>query len=60
MLVLSRKAGERILIGDQIAVTIVRIAPGVVRVGIDAPKGITVLREEIKVEPQPAGRESQV
>ena len=47
MLVLSRKPGERILIGDQIAVTVVRIAPGVVRIGIDAPENLPIVREEL-------------
>lgn len=47
MLVLSRRAGERIQIGDQIEVTVVRIGPGVVRIGIDAPTEMTVMREEI-------------
>jgi len=47
MLVLSRKAGERILIGDKIAITVVRIAPGVVRIGVDAPDGLPILREEL-------------
>jgi carbon storage regulator len=54
MLVLSRKAGERILIGDQITVTVVRIAPGVVRIGIDAPENLPIVREELKAG-QPAG-----
>ena len=48
MLVLSRRAGERIQIGDQIAVTVVRIGPGVVRIGIEAPSAMTVAREEIR------------
>jgi carbon storage regulator len=48
MLVLSRRAGERIQIGDQIEVTVVRIGPGVVRIGIDAPVEMTVMREEIR------------
>ena len=50
MLVLSRKTGQRILIGDQIAVTVVRIAPGVVRLGVDAPRDMPVVREEIARE----------
>jgi carbon storage regulator len=48
MLVLSRKAGERILIGENISITVVRIAPGVVRIGVDAPAGVVIVREEIK------------
>ena len=48
MLVLSRKAGEKILIGDNISVTIVRIAPGVVRVGVEAPSELSIVREELK------------
>ena len=47
MLVLSRKVGERILIGDQVAVTIVRVSGGGVRVGIEAPAEMAVLRAEI-------------
>jgi carbon storage regulator len=48
MLVLSRKVGERILIGDNIAVTVVRVGPGIVRLGVEAPDSITIVREEIK------------
>ena len=48
MLVLSRKVGEKILIGDNIAVTVVRIAPGIVRLGIEAPVEMPIVREEIK------------
>jgi len=48
MLVLSRKVGEKILIGDYIAVTVVRIAPGVVRIGVEAPDDMPIVREEIK------------
>ena len=47
MLVLSRKVGERILIGKDIAVTIVRVTPGGVRVGIEAPTELPVVREEL-------------
>ena len=47
MLVLSRKPGEKILIGDNISITVVRIAPGVVRIGVDAPEGLPILREEL-------------
>ena len=47
MLVLGRKAGERILIGDDIAISIVRIGPNSVKVGITAPKSVNIVREEI-------------
>ena len=48
MLVLSRKVGEKILIGDEIAVTVVRVAQGIVRLGVEAPQELPILREEIK------------
>ncbi len=47
MLVLSRKPGERILIGDDIAVTVVRIGPNTVRLGIDAPRAMNIVRDEL-------------
>jgi carbon storage regulator len=47
MLVLSRKSGEKILIGDKISITVVRIAPGIVRIGVEAPEDLPVLREEL-------------
>ena len=49
MLVLSRKQGERILIGDQISITVVRINGGAVRLGVNAPAHLSVIREELKV-----------
>ncbi|NIL98768.1 MAG: hypothetical protein GTO53_12620 [Planctomycetales bacterium] len=52
MLVLSRKVGERILIGDKIAVTVVRIGQGGVRLGIEAPNDLEVIREELRAEGQ--------
>ncbi|HID75343.1 MAG TPA: carbon storage regulator [Planctomycetaceae bacterium] len=48
MLVLSRKVGERVLIGDHIVVTVVRITPGSVRIGVEAPDDLPIVREEIK------------
>ncbi|MCL4111608.1 UNVERIFIED_CONTAM: hypothetical protein GTU68_033548 [Idotea baltica] len=47
MLVLSRKPGERILIGDDVAVTVVRIGPNNVRIGIEAPRSMNIVREEL-------------
>ena len=48
MLVLSRKVGERILIGDEITITVVRISGGGVRIGIEAPPEMAVVRQELK------------
>jgi len=47
MLVLSRKAGERILIGEDVVINIVRIGPNTVKIGIDAPKSVSIVREEL-------------
>ena len=55
MLVLSRKPGERILIGDNVTVTIVRIGPNNVRLGIDAPREMNIVREELCID-LPAGK----
>lgn len=50
MLVLSRKVGERILIGDKITITVVKIGHGGVRVGVEAPPEMAVVREELAQE----------
>lgn len=47
MLVLSRKKSERIFIGDDIVLTVTQIQGDKVRLGIDAPPEIKILREEV-------------
>ncbi|MEG0017812.1 MAG: carbon storage regulator CsrA [Hydrogenoanaerobacterium sp.] len=47
MLVLSRKAGESVYIGDDIKITVVEFIGDKVKIGIEAPKSMTVLREEL-------------
>ena len=47
MLVLSRKVGESILISESIRVTVVQAANGRIRLGIEAPPEVIVLREEL-------------
>lgn len=47
MLVLTRKAGERILISDNIVVEVLEVQGNRVRIGIQAPSGITILRQEL-------------
>jgi carbon storage regulator len=48
MLVLSRKESQRIRLGDDIVVTVVRVAGDKVRLGIDAPSSVVVLRDELE------------
>jgi carbon storage regulator len=47
MLVLSRQVDERIIIGDNIVITVVEIRRGSVRLGIEAPRDVTIHREEV-------------
>lgn len=58
MLVLSRRANERIQIGDEVTVTVVRIADGVVRLGIEAPGHVSVVRLELQEPADEPSRES--
>jgi carbon storage regulator len=57
MLVLSRKVGQKIVLGDQVTITINRISGGRVSLGITAPPGVRVVRSELgPIEsPPPAG-----
>ncbi|MBI2826959.1 MAG: carbon storage regulator [Planctomycetia bacterium] len=47
MLVLSRKVGERIVVGGKVVITLVRMGQGSVRIGIDAPSDMAIVREEL-------------
>lgn len=47
MLVLTRKPGEKILIGDDIVITILDARGDSVRIGIDAPRGVKIQRDEV-------------
>ena len=47
MLIITRRAGERIMVGDDVVVEIMEIVGNSVRVGISAPRSIPVYREEI-------------
>jgi carbon storage regulator len=53
MLVLSRRESERIRLGDSIVVTVVQVAGERVRLGIEAPPEIRVLRDELEPRPKP-------
>ena len=47
MLILTRRVGETVMIGDEVAVTVLRVKGNQVRLGVNAPKSISVQREEI-------------
>ncbi|MDR1566128.1 MAG: carbon storage regulator CsrA [Treponema sp.] len=47
MLILSRKVNEKIMIGDDISVSIIEIRGDQVRLGVDAPKAVKVYRQEV-------------
>lgn len=50
MLILNRKIGESIIIGEDIEVTILEVSEGRVKVGIEAPEDINILRKEIYID----------
>jgi carbon storage regulator len=52
MLVLTRKVGQRILIGEDVAITVVRVSQGTVRLGIEASPETPIVREELQLEMQ--------
>jgi len=64
MLILSRKTNEKIMIGDDISVSIIEIRGDQVRIGVDAPKSVKVFRQEvfdaIKAENKAAAQSASV
>ncbi|MBW3597954.1 MAG: carbon storage regulator [Planctomycetes bacterium] len=58
MLVLSRREGERIKLGESVVITVIRLSGDKVRLGVEAPPDVLILREELEVfsePPTPAG-----
>jgi len=47
MLILTRKAGESLHLGDDIKITVLKIQGNQVKLGLDVPKALTVYREEV-------------
>lgn len=60
MLVITRKPGQRVLIGENIEIQIVDVQGDQVRIGIDAPKDISILRKELLDEVKEVNREAVV
>jgi carbon storage regulator len=56
MLVLSRRLGESVVIGDDVVVTVLEIRGDVVRLGIDAPRHVQVRRQELLAEVEKSNR----
>ena len=54
MLVLTRKRTEKILIGEDIVITVIHTSAGSVKIGIQAPSDVRVLRAELNERPAPA------
>ena len=58
MLVLTRKAGESVVIGDEVVVRVLEVRGDVVRVGIDAPRSVAVQRAELLQELEESNKAS--
>ncbi|MBG0566900.1 carbon storage regulator CsrA [Actinoplanes aureus] len=56
MLVLTRRAGESVMIGDDVVITVLEARGDVIRLGIQAPRDVQVHREEVYRELQDANR----
>ena len=56
MLVLSRRAGESIVIGNDVVITILEVRGGQIRIGVDAPRNLAVHRAEIYEQVQAENR----
>ena len=58
MLVLSRRSGESVVLGDDITVTVLEVRGDVVRIGIDAPRSVKVHRAELLAQLEESNRQA--
>lgn len=56
MLVLSRRVGESVVVGDDVTITVLEVRGDVVRVGIDAPRSVSVHRAELLAQLEESNR----
>jgi carbon storage regulator len=47
MLIITRRPGERVMLGDDVIIQVIEVSGSNVRIGIDAPKSVAIYREEI-------------
>ena len=59
MLVLTRKLGQKLIIGDNIVVTVLDVRGDTVKIGIDAPRSVSIFREELLQEVRDANQKAQ-
>jgi carbon storage regulator len=61
MLILTRRIGETVMIGDDVAITVLRVKGNQVRLGVNAPKTVSVQREEIfqRIQQEPTSGEEE-
>ncbi len=58
MLILTRRAGENVVIGDDIVISVIEVRGDAVRIGIEAPRSLAVHREEVWLELQQANSQA--
>ena len=62
MLILTRRVGESLMVGDEVTVTVLGVKGNQVRIGVNAPKDVSVHRQEIyeriQAEQMPSGTDS--
>ena len=56
MLILSRKTNEQIHVGDDISITVVSVSGSRVKLGIDAPESVKIIRSELAQKQRPTSR----
>lgn len=58
MLILTRRVGENVIVGDDIVISVIEVRGDAVRIGIQAPRSVTVHREEVWLELQRANEQA--
>lgn len=58
MLILTRRVGENVIVGDDIVISVIEVRGDAVRIGIQAPRSVSVHREEVYLELQKANQDA--